>query len=106
MITVWGTPIVATVEQVVADLKLERFEDGLLREINNTGADLIRITPITGSLLLYWAVGGVMALNAAFIWVVFMPPRIVIGVSAVACCMCLNLWRHEISLIQGSKGEL
>lgn len=45
MITVWGTPIVATVEQVVADLKLERFEDGLLREINNTGADLMCTCP-------------------------------------------------------------
>lgn len=45
MITVWGTPIVATVEQVVTDLKLERFEDGLLREINNTGADLMCTCP-------------------------------------------------------------
>lgn len=45
MITVWGTPIVATVEQVVADLKLERFDEGLLREINNTGSDLMCTCP-------------------------------------------------------------
>lgn len=41
MISVWGTPIVATVEQVIKDLKLERFDEGLLREINNTGSDLM-----------------------------------------------------------------
>ena len=45
MITVWGTPVVATVEQVIEDLKLERFEDGLLREINNTGSDLMCTCP-------------------------------------------------------------
>lgn len=45
MITVWGTPIVATVEQVVEDLKLERFEEGLLREISNTGSDLMITCP-------------------------------------------------------------
>lgn len=43
MISVWGTPIVTTVEQVVRDLKLERFDEGLLREINNTGAHLLSI---------------------------------------------------------------
>lgn len=45
MITVWGTPIVATVEQVVKDLRLERFDEGLLREINNTGSDLMCTCP-------------------------------------------------------------
>lgn len=45
MISVWGTPIVATVEQVIKDLKLERFDEGLLREINNTGADLMCTCP-------------------------------------------------------------
>lgn len=45
MITVWGTPIVATVEQVINDLKLERFTDGLLKDINNTGADLMCTCP-------------------------------------------------------------
>lgn len=45
MITVWNTPLIATVEQVVNDLKLERFEDGLLREINNTGSDLMCTCP-------------------------------------------------------------
>lgn len=45
MISVWGTPIVTTVEQVVRDLKLERFDEGLLREINNTGSDLMCTCP-------------------------------------------------------------
>lgn len=45
MITVWGTPIVATVEQVVKDLRLERYGDGLLKEINNTGSDLMCTCP-------------------------------------------------------------
>lgn len=45
MIAVWSTPLIATVEQVVNDLKLERFEDGLLREINNTGSDLMCTCP-------------------------------------------------------------
>ena len=45
MISVWGTPIVASVEQVIQDLKLERFEDGLLKEINNTGSDLMVTCP-------------------------------------------------------------
>ena len=45
MISVWGTPIVATVEQVVKDLKLERFDEGLLRDINNTGSDLMCTCP-------------------------------------------------------------
>ena len=45
MISVWGTPIVATVEQVIKDLKLERFDEGLLREINNTGSDLMCTCP-------------------------------------------------------------
>ena len=45
MITVWSTPLIASVEQVVSDLKLERFEEGLLREINNTGSDLMCTCP-------------------------------------------------------------
>ena len=45
MITVWSTPLIATVEQVVQDLKLERFDEGLLREINNTGSDLMCTCP-------------------------------------------------------------
>lgn len=54
MISVWGTPIVATVEQVIKDLKLERFDEGLLREINNTGSDLKVVgCKGTGSLTLF-----------------------------------------------------
>ena len=40
MITIWKTPIVATVEQVLKDLKLQLYGAGLLKEIKNTGSDL------------------------------------------------------------------
>lgn len=62
---------------------------------------LIRITPITGSLLLDWAVLGMAALSAAFFCMVVVPPLVVIGVSAVACCMCLSLWRRKIKFNAG-----
>jgi DNA primase len=45
MITIWKTPIVATVEQVVTDLKLQVYGAGLLREINNTGSDIMTNCP-------------------------------------------------------------
>lgn len=45
MITVWNTPVVATVEQIIADLKLEVYEAGLLKDINNTGSDLMCTCP-------------------------------------------------------------
>ena len=45
MITIWGVPIVATVEQVVRDLKLQLYGTGLLKEINNTGSDLMITCP-------------------------------------------------------------
>lgn len=45
MITVWGTPIVATVEQIIHDLKLERFTEGLLKDVNNTGSNLMCSCP-------------------------------------------------------------
>lgn len=45
MIKVWKTPLVATVEQVVKDLKLQLYSTGLLREINNTGSDLMVTCP-------------------------------------------------------------
>lgn len=45
MITVWKTPLVATVEQVVKDLKLQLYSTGLLKEINNTGSDLMVTCP-------------------------------------------------------------
>ena len=37
MITVWGVPIVATVEQVLKDIKLQLYGTGLLKDMNNTG---------------------------------------------------------------------
>lgn len=49
MITVWKTPIVATVEQVVKDLKLEIYGTGLLKDINNTGADVMCTCPFHGN---------------------------------------------------------
>lgn len=45
MITVWGVPIVATVEQVLRDIKLQLYGTGLLREMNNTGSDLMITCP-------------------------------------------------------------
>lgn len=45
MITVWGVPIVATVEQVLKDIKLQLYGAGLLKDINNTGADLMVTCP-------------------------------------------------------------
>lgn len=45
MITVWKTPIVATVEQVIRELKLQLYITGLLKEVNNTGSDLMITCP-------------------------------------------------------------
>lgn len=45
MITIWGVPIVATVEQVLKDIKLQLYGTGLLRDINNTGSDLMITCP-------------------------------------------------------------
>ena len=45
MITIWGVPIVATVEQVLKDIKLQLYGTGLLREMNSTGADLMITCP-------------------------------------------------------------
>ena len=45
MLTIWNTPIVATVEQVVKDIKLQIYGTGLLKEINNTGSDIMCTCP-------------------------------------------------------------
>ena len=45
MITIWGVPVVATVEQVLRDIKLQLYGTGLLKEMNNTGADLMVTCP-------------------------------------------------------------
>jgi DNA primase len=45
MITIWGRPIVATVEQVLRDIKLQLYSTGLLKDINNTGSDLMVTCP-------------------------------------------------------------
>ena len=45
MINVWNTPIVAEVEQILSDLKLEVYEAGLLRDIHNTGSDIMCTCP-------------------------------------------------------------
>ena len=45
MITIWGVPVVTTVEQVLKDIKLELYGTGLLRDMNNTGADLMVTCP-------------------------------------------------------------
>lgn len=49
MITVWGVPLVATVEQVFKDVKLQLYGTGLLKEMNNTGADLMVTCPFHGN---------------------------------------------------------
>lgn len=45
MITVWKTPIAASVEQILRDLKLMLFAEGLLRDQNNTGSDVMVTCP-------------------------------------------------------------
>ena len=45
MITIWKTPLVATVEQVLKDLKLQLYGTGLLKDMNNTGSDLMVTCP-------------------------------------------------------------
>lgn len=45
MITIWNTPIVATVEQVFKDIKLQLYGTGLLKDVNNTGSDLMVTCP-------------------------------------------------------------
>ena len=49
MITVWQVPVVATVEQVVKDIKLQLYGTGLLREIRDTGSDLMCTCPFHGN---------------------------------------------------------
>lgn len=49
MITIWGTSIVATVEQVVKDVKLQLYGSGLLKEMKSTGADLMVTCPFHGN---------------------------------------------------------
>lgn len=48
MITVWRMPIVATVEQVVKDIKLQLYGTGLLREVKDTGSDIMCTCPFHG----------------------------------------------------------
>lgn len=45
MITIWNTPIVASVDQVITDLKLQVYGAGLLRDLNNTGSDVMVTCP-------------------------------------------------------------
>ena len=45
MITIWKTPVVATVEQIFKDIKLQLYGTGLLKEMNNTGSDLMVTCP-------------------------------------------------------------
>lgn len=45
MITIWNTPIAASVDQVLRDLKLLLYAEGLLRDQNNTGSDVMVTCP-------------------------------------------------------------
>lgn len=45
MITVWNTPIAASVEQILRDLKMMFYAEGLLKDQNNTGSDVMVTCP-------------------------------------------------------------
>lgn len=45
MITVWNTPIAASVDQILRDLKMMFYADGLLKDQNNTGSDVMVTCP-------------------------------------------------------------
>lgn len=45
MITVWNTPIASSVEQILRDLRLMLISEGLLRDQNNTGSDVMVTCP-------------------------------------------------------------
>ena len=76
MITVWNTPIAASVEQILRDLKLMLFAEGLLRDQNNTGSDVMVTCPfhkggherkpscgVSLSLMLFWTMERI-----SFLW--------------------------------------
>lgn len=48
MITIWKTPVVATVEQVIKDIKLQLYSTGLLKEVKDTGTDIMCTCPFHG----------------------------------------------------------
>lgn len=45
MITVWNTPIAASVDQILKDLKMMFYAEGLLKDQNNTGSDVMVTCP-------------------------------------------------------------
>lgn len=45
IIYLWGTPIVATVEEIVYDIKHEILGTGLLKDITDTGSDIMATCP-------------------------------------------------------------
>ena len=45
MITIWNTPISASIEQILRDLRLELISEGLLRDQVNTGSDVMITCP-------------------------------------------------------------
>jgi DNA primase len=45
VISVWNTPIAAGVEQILKDLKMLLYSEGLLRDQNNTGSDVMVTCP-------------------------------------------------------------
>jgi len=45
VITIWNTPISASIEQILRDLRLELISDGLLRDQVNTGSDVMVTCP-------------------------------------------------------------
>lgn len=45
MIQIWNTPIATSIEQVLSDLRLMLYPEGLLRDQNNTGSDIMVTCP-------------------------------------------------------------
>lgn len=45
MITIWNTPIAASVDQILKDLRRELYAEGLLKDQNNTGSDVMVTCP-------------------------------------------------------------
>ena len=48
MITVWKTPLITTVEQVIRDLRIQSYGTGLFRDMRESGTDMMVTCPFHG----------------------------------------------------------
>ena len=85
-------PVSYTHLDVYKRQSLQRLVDLMYSQVTMYG----RTTPTTVSLLLSWAVGGVVALVAVSFWMVVVPLVVAVVMSAVACCMCLKQRLHKL----------